>query len=401
MARQNNSKPYRFIEAAGRNIQCVFSHIPGKRFSTGTTDRDLAVLWAEDFLRTDGYSARQEMTFGEFAKDFFIRTDPDSLYGRNLGNGRKYGPEWGPGNQKRLEYYILPKFEHYLLASITAPMVENWSAGLRIRGSNKRMANSTKAGVISTFSLVMDDALRKGYIQHNVVRLALQPKVDRNHSNKRSMTAYEEKLFMPDSVTQRIVVWENVRDAAMFSIMHDTGFRPNEVCGLRVEDLYVSPGGMAVCTSHTINGMTRKPVDKVKTSGKGAENRVGLLSPVTEELVKMHLAINHIEEGWMFLNLRGGFQAPADAWKRSKEIFIKNGSPDLTQYCFRHTFITWRKGEMDETMLALTAGHMNGTRETYDHRNAAILINQLEKNRGDIFREHEEPDIAPYKVRKA
>lgn len=401
MGKNKSGKPYRFVEANGRAIQCIFAHIPGKRFSTGTFDRDEAVIWAEEFLRSDGGVPTKMPTLEEFAKDFFTRTDPDSLYARSKSLGREYGPDWQPNNQAKLDNYILPKFGSYLLSAITPCRIEAWMTSIKCIATGKPMANTTKSGINYTFGLVMRDAVRKGYIDTNPVFETIKPLYRPDKSRKRELTAWEEKTLFPSNVTERLKVWKTPQNAAIMSIMHDTGFRPNEVCAICMDNLYTTPGGMAVFTDKTINGKTRKPINKVKTSGKGAENRVGLLSKTTEEIIELHIASKRIEDGYLFLNQRKGFLAPADTWKISKEVFTEYGCEDLTQYDLRHNFATKHKGMMDEQILAVAMGHKNGVRDDYDHRDAQILIGQLERNRREIFdgleKEDGRPVVIPFK----
>lgn len=403
MAKTRNSKPYRFVEASGRPIQCIFAHIPGKRFSTGTYDRDEAVAWALEFLRNDGIPQEGMPTLREFAKDFFIRTDPDSIQSRYTAFDKSMNPTWAKDRQNRLDTYIMPKFGTYLLDAITPRNIENWIGtlqGVRVR----KLANSTKNNVLQTFKLVMDDAVRKEYIKVNPLTQVMRPSASATAKPRRVFTLYEQELLFPDNPLGRITIWETLQWATFFSIMYDTGFRPGEVGGLQVGDIYQTPNGMAIFTNHSVNAQTRRPMDRVKTSGKGVENRVGLLSPITAELVKAHMNERKLYEAdeFIFRTTKNGYMSASCSCLHFNKIMEKHGIENSVEYCFRHTFLTYRRGEIDEQTLAMAMGHTGGgPRDDYDHRNAEILIAQLEKKRGDIFRQQEEPKIVPLYKNKA
>ena len=89
--------------------------------------------------------------------------------------------------------------------------------------------------------------------------------------------------------------------------------------------------------------------------------------------------------------------------KHMKGILRKLGLEEATQYSFRHTFATYRRGSADEKALALAMGHTGGSmRDDYDHRTATVLISQLERHRSQLLPADKEEDIniAPLKAKK-
>ena len=86
-----------------------------------------------------------------------------------------------------------------------------------------------------------------------------------------------------------------------------------------------------------------------------------------------------------------------------KGVLRKLGLDEATQYSFRHTFATFRRGNADEQALALAMGHSGGSvRNDYDHRTASVLINQLEKHRSELVPEENRlgMDVVPLKAKK-
>lgn len=406
MNRRKNGRPYRFVDrsASGRKIEVIFDHLPGKRFSTGTTDMAEAVTFAEEYLRNEGMVV-DSPTLLEFAHDFYTGTGNGSLHARQKAFGKGFRPGWYPTSQRYLEMYVFPRFGAYHLDAINPVMVEDWLAGLKAQDGHP-LSGSSRTKVLTALRHVLDDAVRLGYIRSNPARLCMVPS---NNAEKprRALTIWEQDQLFPEDVEARVKVWGSTMWATYFSVMYDTGFRPQEVAGLQLGDVYRTPKGMAVYTSHTMNTEQHRPLERVKTSGKGMERRVGLLSSCTEDLVMKLVSEDKIADDGEFLFIieRGR----KDSWiftdtsnKHFKSVchVILGIDPDdeernVTQYSLRHTYATARRGSMDERVLAITMGHSRGVRNDYDHRDAAVVIGQLEKSRDDIFRRQEEPDVVP------
>ncbi len=404
MKKTSVKKPYRFIQRSDRNIQVIFRYLPGKLFSTGTRDISEAVRFAEDFLETEGMSAKKTPLLSEFAKDFFIKEDSLSIRAKHKAFGKMRSPAWYKQQQSNVDRYILPRFSKYPLNSITALMIEDWITNLK-KPDGSILASDSKCKIIITLNLIMEEAIRRGYISSNPVDHAYKPKAV-TEKPRRALTLYEQRTLFPASADERLEIWDTLMWTAYFSFLFDTGFRPSEIAGLRVCDVYKTPGGMGVYTTHTVNAKERKPVERVKTTGKGMERRVGLLSDISEELVlKLIEEEKLLDEDWLFLTSRSDKDKPSFVYAHAandhmREVCRKMKlKEDLTQYSLRHTYATYRRGMMDETALALSMGHTKGVRDDYDHRTASILLAQLEKSREDIFREKEDDTgIAPLKT---
>ena len=406
MRKRKNENPYRFRDrsGAGRNIEVMFDHIPCKWISTGTKDMAEAVLFAEEFLKNEG-KVKSMPTLAEFAKDFFLRTDRASLHGRHIAFRKELRPQWYITSQRLLDQYVVTRFGTYPLDAINPVMVEDWLSCINGQ-SGEPLAGATRLKILQAFRQVMDEAKRLGLIRENPGRLCMSPS-GAPEKQRRSLSIWEQSKLFPDDIEERRRIWWSTMWATYFSIMYDTGFRPQEVSALRTCDIYRTPKGMAVYTAHTMNTELHKPLERVKTSGKGMERRVGLLSAPTEALVLRLVAEEGIaaEDEYLFLMDR----RRKDSWvfadtsnKHFKgvcrdELGIDPKDPerDVTQYSLRHTYATSRRGAMDENVLAITMGHSRGVRDDYDHRDAAVVIGQLEKSRDEIFRRQEEPDVVP------
>lgn len=397
-------KPYRFICRTGKNIEVVFRHIPEKRFSSHTRDMSEAVLFAEDFLANEGLINQHVPLFREFAKDYYIREDELSIKRKNMAFGREMREGWYKKNQQLLDNYIIPKFGAYKIDSITALSIENWLAD--IEGKKKKtISGNTKRKILNSFSPIMEDAIRRGYCSTNPLD-HVTPPYEKQVIIRRALTLYEQRTLFPSSADERISIWGGLMWATYFSFLYDTGFRPAEIAGLRVSDVYTTPKGFGVYTTHTMNYEEKGPKERVKTSGKGMESRVGLLSDISQDLVlRLVQEQDKNDDEWLFLQnpaKKDSWIFPDTANKHMRGVCKRMGIPtDLTQYSLRHTYATYRRGNMDEATLALSMGHSGGgVRDDYDHRTASILLAQLEKSRDDIFKEEsQDKDIAPLKAK--
>ncbi len=395
-------KLYRLHRHKGRNIEAVFAHAPFKRVSTGTRDITEAVLFCENYLRSDGIIGETVPTFKDFSKGFFSRRDNDSLYARDKAFGRSKREQWYTDKQSLLDMYVVPRFGGYLLDGIKAVAIESWLVSVKGQ-KHDELSACTKRKILDCMRYVFDDAIRKDYISVNPAR-AVKPPVERSEA-RRALTIYEQKQLFPQDLEERVKLWKSTMWALYFSIMYDTGFRPSEVGGLLVGDIYSTPQGQAVYTTHTISAETHRLEERVKTSGKGMESRVGLLSASTQKLVVMFLeeieATNEDEP--LFLLCRGkkdSYIFNETANKHFKSVCKKLGIIGVTQYTLRHTYATYRRGNVDETSLAIAMGHSNGVRNDYDHRTASLLIAQLENERERIFSTEQDKGIKPLELKK-
>ncbi len=396
------TKLYKLHIHKGRNIEAVFAHAPHKRVSTGTKDIAEAVRFCEKYLEADGITGERIPALKDFAKDFFNRRDYDSLYARETAFGRSKREKWYDDKEALLDTYIIPRFGEYLIDSITPVAVEAWLVG--IKGQRFGILSAcTKRKILDCLRYILDDAMRKGYIATNAARM-IKPPVERTDS-RRALTYEEQHTLFPEDAQERNKLWGSSMWALYFSIMYDTGFRPSEVGGLLVGNVYSTDNGLAVYTAHTVNAETHQIEERVKTSGKGMEARVGLLSSVTQKMMILFLeeieAIDEAEPLFLLERCRkDSYVFNETANKHFKSVCQKHGISGVTQYSLRHTFATYRRGAVGEGSLALAMGHKNGVRNDYDHRTATILIAQLENERARIFGAEQDGGIKPLEIKK-
>jgi integrase len=405
-AHMNHRRKYRLIDRtkAGRNIEVVFDAMPHKHVSTGTKDMSEAVEFANKYLAHLGLDSDIMPTFGVFAKGFYTRRDKDSLYKREESFRRNKRELWYDAQEWYLDKYIMPFFSAYKIDMISSRLVEKWLT--QLTGINKDdLSGNSKRKILSCLRIVLDDAVGCSYISYNPARQAMQPK-DKPVMPKRPLNPYEQRTLFPDSVQERLTVWLTPVYAAYFSVMYDTGFRPQEVAALKVKDVYTTPRGRGVYTDHTICFERMEYQESVKTSGKGMESRVGLLTDITSQLIDKVIDQYHLtDDDFLFLLWRDkpkSWIQSATGNKKLRCTCKRLGlDTDICQYSLRHTFATYRRGNLDEATLALSMGHAGGkVRNDYDHRTAQILLMQLERDRDKLFNPSEADSIKPLEGKK-
>lgn len=401
---------YKFFQRKGRNIQVIFHHLPGKEISTGTTDMAEAVAFAEEYLRQDGLSGTdsRDMTVGEYCKDFFSRRDNKSFWYRMQRLRKNREETWWINSQAYVDNYIIPELGGRRIDSLTTRGIETWL--LDLEGVSVRdLSAGTRVKVLQCLRTILNEAVRDEIIASNPATMVTPPSDSpEDIKERRIFTLYEQKLLMPDDLAERIRLWGSIMWASYFSVLADTGMRPGEAMGLRVCDVYKTPQGYGVVAVQEVTPDGKKIKKRVKTSGKGMERRVALLSEGTGSLIETLVERQRIsdDEECLFLKDREdkcSYIGIDTANKHLKGVLKRLGLEEATQYSFRHTFATFRRGSADEQALALAMGHSGGSvRNDYDHRGASILLSQLEKHRTQLIPgdQSEEMSVAPLKAKK-
>lgn len=388
----------------------IFHHLPGKEISTGTTDIVEAVAFAEDYLKRDGLTAAddKDLTIREYCDGFFSRRDKCSFYHRMERLNKMRDEVYWRNSQGYVDNYIIPCLGARRIDSLSTRGIENWI--LDIKGvKGQELAAGTKSKILQCLRTILDEAVRDEIIDSNPATMAISPSDSAEDKKEhRVFSLYEQKLLMPEDLIERIKLWGNIMWASYFSVLADTGMRPGEAMGLRVCDVYKTPQGYGVVAVQEVSTDGKKIKNRVKTSGKGMERRVALLSASTGLLIEQLIECQHItdEEECLFLKKRykkDSYIGIDVGNKHLRGVLKKLGLKDATQYSFRHTFATYRRGSADEKALALAMGHSGGNvRDDYDHRTASVLISQLEKHRSQLVPGGKDEDLAvsPLKAKK-
>jgi integrase len=172
--------------------------------------------------------------------------------------------------------------------------------------------------------------------------------------------------------------WGNRTWAAYFLVMRDTGFRPGEVAGLTTKTISFKLHG--VYTEQSIDFRSREIKNRIKTTNKGYNFKIGLLTNQTLEQLQLLIAEKKLgNDDLLFTINRGNAIIPDSANKHLRltmeRIGIKlNGR---TQYSLRHSFETALAGNVEDKILLQLMAHTKFRKE-YDHRSPEDILLQLQ-----------------------
>lgn len=351
--------PYRFIQRKGRYIQVSFAHIPNRWFSTGSLTMAGAIKFAEDKLNeTD--KKQNDITLFEFAKDFFSPSDPHGYKHRLERRNTFYAQTYYEQHASRLRKYILPAHGSYRLSSLKDTIIEDFILDI------PKLADSSKNKVLACYRIILQEAVREGYIEKNPANDVKEIPV--TYQKREVFTEAEIALLFPADDDECIKLYGSVKWATYFAILKDTGWRPSEVAGLCKINYF--PELRGIYTTRSVDYRTHKIKQSLKTTRKGQPFKEGFLSEQTDRLLRMLIATTYSEE-LFHLSEKGkkeDFIYPECANKKLHRVCDKAGVAlhGRTQYCFRHTFNTNALGNIPEVARLLLMGHTSN-RQEYNH----------------------------------
>ena len=318
------------------------------------------------------------LTLGEYAKDFFTRTDPASLRAKNEAFNRIFEETYYKSNQGRLDNYILPKFGKYRLDSISDIEVENWYSTLGLKTKSKKASDGTKTKILHTFNIVMEHARKQKHITTNPI--ASVEKIVVQQEKEREPFAVEEiRILFPQNMEELLKIWGTLQWALFFSVMVDTGWRVGEISALRITDF--RNGG--VYSESSVDYATRQVKHRFKTTKKGQKYKVGILSEYTLWLFAEYLNQRESKDVYVFrIEETGNFNTPNTSNKHLRSALAKAGIDDRgrTEHCFRHSFDTFMLRNINENLEEKDVQELmahTGYQKTYDHRTPDDIINRL------------------------
>lgn len=355
---------YRFKkEQKRKNIQVQFAHIPGKWFSTGTSDMTKAVLWAENKLHEDISSETKPMTLREFADGFFSESDPQRYRHRLERHGKHYEDSYFEKKQGQLDNYILPAHGDYLLASLSSNLIDDFFIDLVNFRNGKDLAPDTKNKILETYSDVLGEARRQGLIKENPCTNIETIQVSSDIKRKQ-ITEEELALFFPTDRRRLLRIWHSLQWAVYYMIMKDTGFRPGEIAALTKLNYF--PEFHGLFTQSSVSSWTHQVKDSIKTTKKGQPFKSGFLSEQTTEYLE---ELIRKTDGEYLFRLKNGKFITSDCANDHLRSSAKRAGVELgdrTQYSFRHSFATYYYGRIPELARLLLMGHTQ-TRQEYVH----------------------------------
>ena len=133
---------------------------------------------------------------------------------------------------------------------------------------------------------------------------------------------------------------KDLRDRALFSLLHGSGMRIAEALAIDIEDLHLEDG-------------------TVRIVGKGNRERIAYISDETSKLIRRYLrARGRPRSGPLFVSREGRL-----TYSRVHQLFcryaegLQNGDERLTIHHLRHSFGSERAGRIDALVLRDLMGH--------------------------------------------
>ncbi len=368
-------KPYRFWNRRGK-FYVQFAHTPGKWISTGCDDRDDAIRWAEANRRDEIKVNRKITTLNEFAKGFFV--PGNELWFKRLKRKKKtYASDYFRAHQGRLDNYILPEFGSRLITSINTMEIDNWFLDLRSVRTDQELSDNAKNKVLHAFRIVMEEAKYQKVIEENVA--ASVEEISEENRERQHFDELEMQKLFPDDKDELLRIWQGLKWTVFFMIMRDTGFRPGEVAGLTRRAYYSSVGG--IYTTGSIDTVTGKYKDSIKTTKKGKAYKLGLLEDITVSLLNQYLEETDPGIDELIFPAANTEGIKVETSLKHFKLSARRAKVKLdgrTQYCLRHSFETRKLMDLDLETVKELMGHTRYRRE-YDHRSGEERLMKLKQ----------------------
>jgi integrase len=221
----------------------------------------------------------------------------------------------------------------------------------------------------------MQEAVRQRLISTNPAKDI--PMITVRSEQRKPFTDIELFKMFPKDEEKLLYIWGNRTWAVYFLIMRDTGFRPGEVAALTTECYNQELKGLY--SERSIDFSTREIKERIKTTGKGKNYKVGLLTDQTVLQLNKLLFEKQYKPESLFLRVKGRPIIP-DVANKHLRLSLKRADVDRkgrTQYSLRHSFETDLAGRVENSILLELMAHTNFRKE-YDHRTPADILRQLQ-----------------------
>lgn len=367
---------FRLKKEKNRNIQVQFDG-SSKWLSTGYRDELNATLWAQAKLRE---RRQNDVTLRVYSEGFYTRTDEMSFRARNIRKNKKYTDNYYAAMNGRLQNYVLPVFGDVNLSRLDHLIIDDWFVTLKSKFSSKPLSSDSKNKILFCLSFILTEAVRVGLLDENPCDKV--ESIAARSNPREAFSPQEMKIMFPPNDKQAVWVWGELKWACYFQILKCTGFRPGEVAGLRRDNYYPDLGG--IYTTHTVESSKRQIVQRIKTTNKGKEYKIGLLSDQCMRLLDEYLKTISDTEEYLF-KVNGDYVTTFASNKHFVTYAERAGveMEGRTQYCLRHTFQTAIAGEIDKNAVEELMGHTK-YRQDYDHRDGRRRLQQLQNLRNTL-----------------
>ncbi|MCX6786113.1 MAG: tyrosine-type recombinase/integrase [Candidatus Komeilibacteria bacterium] len=187
----------------------------------------------------------------------------------------------------------------------TAQDIKNYLLYLKVQG----LANTSLNLAISALKFYFEKILKRKLF-FGIVR----PKKEK----------YLPTVLAKEEIIQLINLTENLKHKLLLSLIYGSGLRVSEAVKLKIEHLNLSQNNLLV------------------KSGKGAKDRLTLLSRHSAELLKQYLPILPAEQSYLFSGAGGGGHLTMRSAQKVFDQALARAqiNTSATCHCLRHSFAT-------------------------------------------------------------
>lgn len=247
------------------------------------------------------------------------------------------------------------------ITQVTLDNLHTFAAGLRDLGIAPRSQVRIISGIKSFFKFLLTDE----YIKTDPSEFLESPKTGRHLPDVLTVSEIDRIVASIDLLQP-----EGHRNKAMIETMYGCGLRVSELCGLKLNDIYLDEGF-------------------IKVTGKGNKQRLVPMSPTAIKEIRIYLEgtrnfinIKPGAESYLFLSVRRGRPISRvmvfDIVKKlSREAGI---TKSISPHTFRHSFATHLlEGGANLRAIQCMLGHEKiATTEIYTHIDRNRLRQEIE-----------------------
>jgi len=340
--------------------------------STGQTSKPAAEAWAIEQLRQGLITTKKNITFGQYAADWWVWDRCRYIKGR-LARGARISQDYVDGMRIYLRKHILPYFDSTKLQNITADQVENWLLGLREKPSSSGtpLSPTTVNHCLTCLKIMLKEAVRRGYLlrspSEGIKQLAEKPK------EKTILTMEEmQTLFLDENIDR---VWSgDLFHYTLNLLAASTGIRMGEAQGLQVQHIHIGYIGI----HHT---WSRKY--GLKEGAKwGSQREVPIPSKTSQRLqdLVIYSPFNEPEDLVFYGKERNvpiyNKIISESLYRALEEIGIsteERKARNVTFHSWRHFYNSLMRGKIHDSKLRRLTGHK--TEEMTEHYTVFNLVN--------------------------
>jgi len=382
----------------------VYVVVPGTSgyVSSKTKKKADAIEWA---LNESRGGVRADVTFGVYARDFFIPGICRRVAHMEGAHGKNTLKHWDTLRQL-LTAFALPKWGGVMLAAVTSAKVYSWLIDPKLStvkafkegdgtASVRPLSIAQRNKLRVTIKHILDQAAFEGLVPAGIVSLVPVQSSDSEEPDTFSQVEME-KIF-PLDLDELDRIWATRRWAAYGLVLADeSGPRPSEVLALRWKDWHPSSQAF-VCAEKIDSRGLPGPLKSAKKK-KGVKKKILLVSTWTM-LVLEDLRTRTTPKSTDLLFPASRYARNADqpmrvsaagshflgVLERAGVNRVKDdGGKPRTEYCLRHGANTRARTQHGDAAAQLLLGHApgSGMTEHYDHPEDAELIARAAKAAG-------------------